>query len=81
MYSNDLKKIIALMLQTNPNKRISSQDLLYLPIIKSKINKNYSKYQELIESIKKPEIIKTIILNQSKLPKKQVVKKKKRKYS
>ena len=27
IYSNDLKKIIALMLQTNPNKRISSGDL------------------------------------------------------
>ena len=72
-YSNDLKKIIALMLQTNPNKRISSIELLYLPIIKSKMNKNYSKYQELIEKVKKPEIIQTILLQQKKLPKKEVI--------
>ena len=72
-YSNDLKKIIALMLQTNPNKRISSIELLYLPIIKSKMNKNYSKYQELIEKVKKPEIIQTILLQQKKLPKKDVI--------
>ena len=71
VYSNDLKKIIALMLQTNPNNRISSEELFNLPIIKSKIYKNYSKYQELIEEIKKPEIIGTI-LPQQKLPKKQV---------
>ena len=74
VYSNDLKKIIALMLQTNPNNRISSEELFNLPIIKSKIYKNYSKYQELIEKIKKPEIIGTI-LPQQKLPKKQVISK------
>lgn len=73
-YSNDLKKIIALMLQTNPNKRISSEELLYLPIIKSKMNKNYSKYQELIEKIKQPKIIETIFPNQN-LPKKDLIKK------
>ena len=57
------------MLQTNPNKRISSKELLYLPIIESKINKNYSKYQELIEKIQKPEIIGTILPQQKELPK------------
>ena len=75
IYSNDLKKIIALMLQTNPNKRISSEELLYTPIIKSKMNKNYSKYQKLIESIKKPEIIQTLLPNQSKFPENKGIKK------
>ena len=75
IYSNDLKKIIALMLQTNPNKRISSEELLYTPIIKSKMNNNYSKYQKLIESIKKPEIIQTLLPNQSKFPENKGIKK------
>ena len=70
IYSNDLKKIIALMLQINPKKRISSQELLNLPIINSKINKNYSKYKDLIEKLKKPEIIGTILPQQKILPKK-----------
>jgi len=74
IYSNDLKKIIALMLQTNPNKRISSGDLLNLPIIRSKINKNNSKYQELLEKIQKPEIINTILPQQKDLPKLKVPK-------
>jgi len=69
MYSNDLKKIIALMLQVNPNKRISSGDLLNLPIIRSKINKKNSKYKELLEKIKKPEIINTILPQQEDLSK------------
>ena len=72
IYSNDLKKIIALMLQINPAKRISSKELLYLPIIKSKINKNVSKYQELIEIIEKPEIIQTILPQQKNLPKRDL---------
>ena len=70
IYSNDLKKIISLMLQINPKKRISSQELLNLPIINSKINKNYSKYKDLIEKLKKPEIIGTILPQQKILPKK-----------
>ena len=73
VYSNDLKKLIALMLQTNPNKRISSEELLYLPIIISKINQNYSRYQELIGKIKKPKIIKTILPQQKQLPKKNLI--------
>ena len=74
IYSNDLRKIIALMLQTNPKQRISSEELLYNPIIKSKKNKNYSKYQKLIESIKKPEIIQTLLPNQSKFPENKGIK-------
>ena len=72
IYSNDLKKIIALMLQINPKKRISSQELLNLPIINSKINKNYSKYKDLIEKLKKPEIIGTILPQEKILPKKKI---------
>lgn len=72
IYSDDLKKIIALMLQTNPVKRISSKELLYLPIIKSKIDKNVSQYQELIEKMEKPEIIQTILPQQKNLPKRDL---------
>ena len=73
VYSNDLKRLIALMIQTNPNKRISSEELLYLPTITSKINQNYSRYQELIGKIKKPKIIKTILPQQKQLPKKNLI--------
>jgi serine/threonine protein kinase len=72
IYSNDLKKIIALMLQINPKKRISSEELFNLPIINSKINKNYSKYKDLIEKLKKPEIIGTILPQEKILPKKKI---------
>ena len=72
IYSDDLKKIIALMLQTNPVKRSSSKELLYLPIIKSKIDKNVSQYQELIEKMEKPEIIQTILPQQKNLPKRDL---------
>ena len=65
-YSNDLKKVINLMLQTNPKKRISANDLFNLPIVQSKIkNKNIiiqkmSQKDILIKTIKMPKKISQI---------------------
>ena len=50
-YSNDLKKIINMMLVTNPNKRLSAQELLNSEIVQNRIKSNSRKY--IIDKISK----------------------------
>ena len=52
-----------------------------MPIIRSKINKNNSKYKELLDKIKKPEIINTILPQQKDLPKIKVPKRSKSRHA
>ena len=54
-YSNDLKQIISKMLITNPNKRLSANDLINCEIIQNRIKNNPKK-----DNIKKISLIGTI---------------------
>lgn len=66
-YSNDLKILISWMIQIEPNKRKSAQELLDSKIIQLRIknNPNFVQYQGLKDRFLKASIIKTIILPKS----------------
>ena len=66
-YSNDLKKLISWMIQIDPDKRKSAQELLDSNIIELRIknNPNFVQYKGLKDRFLKASIIKTIVIPKS----------------
>ena len=66
-YSNDLKNLISWMIQIDPDKRKSAQELLDSKIIQLRIknNPNFVQYQQLKDRFLKASIIKTIVIPKS----------------